>query len=58
MVEVEFEYQDAFTNGNWSRQSCVVSSVDSCIKLYGLTEPGVKYRIISVKELDNGKSER
>lgn len=28
MVEIEFEYQDAYTSsGEWSKQSCVVSSV-------------------------------
>lgn len=52
MVEIEFEYQDAYTSsGEWSKQSCVVSSVAECINLYGLTEPGVQYRIISVKEV-------
>ena len=52
MVEVEFEYRDEYTSSDkWSKQSCVVTSVEACIKLYGLTEPGVQYRIISVKEV-------
>lgn len=50
MVEVTFEYKDAYTSGQWSRQMCVCKSVDECIKWYGL---GVdcEYRIISVKEV-------
>lgn len=52
LIEVEFEYQDAFTKeGQWSRQSCVVRDLEECINLYGLREPGVKYRIVSVKEV-------
>ena len=51
MVKVDFEYADVLSNGQWSKQSCVVSSVRECIKLYGL---GVdcKYRIINVEEVD------
>ena len=50
MVKVEFEYRDAYTNGQWSKQSCVVSSVAECKELYGL---GVdcEYRIIKVEEV-------
>ena len=50
MKEIEFEYRDAYTNGGWSKQSCIVSSVKECIEIYGL---GVdcEYRIVSVKEV-------
>lgn len=50
MLRIEFEYQDAYTNGEWRKQSCTCSSVAECIKFYGL---GVDcdYRIISVKEV-------
>lgn len=50
MVKVEFEYKDAYTRGNWSKQSCVVSSVAECKKIYGL---GVdcEYRIVKVEEV-------
>lgn len=50
MVEIEFEYKDKYTNGKWNKQSCMVSSVEECIKIYGL---GVdcEYRIIYVKEV-------
>ena len=50
MFKIEFEYKDKYTNGKWSKQSCMVSSVEECIKVYGL---GVdcEYRIISVEEV-------
>ena len=46
MYEIEFEYCDRYTNGEWRRQHCIMSSVSECIKVYGL---GVDcdYRIIS-----------
>ena len=52
MVRVEFEYADQFSDWQWRKQSCTVSSVDECIKIYGL---GVDcdYRILSVTELNN-----
>lgn len=50
MLHIVFEYMDAYSRGQWTRQECVVSSVRECIKLYGL---GVDcdYRIISVEEV-------
>lgn len=50
MKHIVFEYRDQYTNGGWSRQECVMSSVDECIKFYGL---GIdcEYRIISVEEV-------
>jgi hypothetical protein len=50
MVEVEFEYCDEMSRGKWNKQSCIVSSVEECKKIYGL---GIdcEYRIISVKEV-------
>ena len=50
MVNIEFEYKDKYTNGRWNKQSCTVSSVEECKKIYGL---GVdcEYRIISVEEV-------
>jgi len=49
MIQVTFEYADAMSNWEWRRQTCYVSSVQECIKIYGL---GVdcEYRIIEVKE--------
>ena len=50
MLHIEFEYKDKYTNGRWNRQSCTVSSVEECKRIYGL---GVdcEYRIIFVEEV-------
>ena len=51
MSYIEFEYKDKYTNGQWNRQSCTVSSVEECKRIYGL---GVdcEYRIISIERVD------
>lgn len=50
MVHIKFKYRDYLSNGNWNEQECLVSSVQECIKLYGL---GVdcEYQILSVEEV-------
>ena len=50
MLEIKFEYRDQYTNGKWNEQSCIVSSVEECKRIYGL---GVdcEYRIVSVEEV-------
>lgn len=50
MLEIEFEYCDQYTNGKWNKQSCRVSSVEECKRIYGL---GVdcEYRILSIKKV-------
>ena len=50
MFQIEFEYKDSVSEWKWRKQSCVVSSIAECIKIYGL---GVdcEYRILSVKEI-------
>lgn len=50
MVDVVFEYRDEMSNWKWRRQHCTVSSIEECIKIYGL---GVDcdYRIISADEI-------
>ena len=51
MLKIEFEYADAMSNWQWRKQSCIMSSVNECIKFYGL---GVDcdYHILSVEDLD------
>jgi hypothetical protein len=51
MYEIEFEYCDEMSKGEWRKQSCVMSSVQECKKVYGL---GVDcdYRILSVKKIE------
>ena len=50
MFEIEFEYRDKYCYPKWNKQSCIMSSVEECKKIYGL---GVdcEYRILSVKEV-------
>ena len=50
MFNIEFEYRDRYNYPNWSRQSCTVSSVEECKRIYGL---GIdcEYKIISVEEV-------
>ena len=50
MVKVDFEYADELSNWEWRQQSCIVSSVEECKRIYGL---GVDcdYRIINVEEV-------
>lgn len=50
MLKIEFEYADAMSKGEWCKQSCVVSSVEECKRIYGL---GVdcEYRIVKVEEV-------
>lgn len=51
MLKITFEYRDAWSNGRWNKQMCVMSSVSECRRVYGL---GIdcEYRIISVEDLD------
>ena len=50
MLHIEFEYRDRYTNGNWNKQECTVSSLEIAKKLYGL---GIdcEYRITKIEEV-------
>ena len=50
MLRIKFAYKDEYTDGQWRTLECVMSSVEECIKWYGL---GVDcdYKIISVEEV-------
>ena len=50
MKHIVFEYRDQYTNGGWSRQECVMSSLAECIQFYGLGLD-CEYRIISVEDV-------
>ena len=52
MLKITFEYQDCYNFPNWSKQTCVVSSVQECKKIYGLDMGGVEYHILSVEEVN------
>lgn len=51
MLRIEFEYADAMSDWQWRKQTCIVSSVQECKRIYGL---GVDcdYRIVSVEDAD------
>lgn len=48
--KITFEYRDQYSNWEWRKQTCVMSSVAECKKVYGL---GVdcEYRIIEVEQI-------
>ena len=48
VFKIEFEYKDARSRGKWNKQSCIMSSVEECKRMYGLGED-CEYRIISVE---------
>lgn len=49
-LEISFEYRDAFSHGEWRRQSCLMPSVEAAVRVYGLDEEDVDYRILDVHE--------
>lgn len=53
MLKVKFKYRDRKSNWQWREQECIVSSIDECIKIYGL---GIDcdYKILSVTD-SNGQ---
>ena len=50
MLKVTFEYADEMSGWKWKQQTCIVSSVAECKRIYGL---GIdcEYKIISVEEV-------
>ena len=50
MLHITFKYADAMSNWEWRTQSCTVSSVEECKRIYGL---GIdcEYEIIEIKEV-------
>lgn len=50
MLKITFRYADAWSNWQWRTQNCTVSSVEECIRIYGL---GIdcEYEILEVKEV-------
>ena len=52
MLNIEFEYRDRYTNGEWRKQSCTMESVAECIEVYGL---GIdcEYRIVKAFRYHN-----
>lgn len=51
MLRIDFEYKDDLSRGKWNKQTCIVSSIKECVKIYGLDEGDVEYRIVKVEEV-------
>lgn len=49
MKRIKFRYADQYSNWEWREQECTVSSVDECIRIYGLGQD-CDYEIISVED--------
>lgn len=49
MLKIKFKYRDEMSNWKWRTQSCIVSSVEECKRIYGL---GVDcdYEILVINE--------
>ena len=51
MKRITFKYRDSWSHGEWREQTCIVSSVEECKRIYGLgSDPDCDYEIISVEE--------
>lgn len=50
MLRIKFKYRDKYSNWEWRNQECIMSSVNECIKMYGLGD-GCDYEILSVEEV-------
>ncbi len=50
MLKIDFKYADELSNWEWREQSCIVSSVEECKRLYGL---GIdcEYEITKITEV-------
>ena len=53
MYNITFRYRDEMSKGQWRVQECFVSSVEECIRIYGLeTDDSVyEYEILKVEEV-------
>ena len=50
MLNIKFRYRDAMSSWEWRTQSCKVSSVEECKRIYGLDNGDVESEILEVKE--------
>lgn len=50
MLRITFRYRDKMSNWEWRTQTCIMSSIAECEKVYGL---GIDcdYQIISIEEI-------
>lgn len=57
MKEITFKFKDYLTDDRWVTRKCQVSSLDECIRIYGLNESDVEYKIINIVNLNTLESE-
>ena len=51
MLNITFKFRDGYcTPDHWITRHCTVESIEECIKIYGLEEPDVEYKIITIEE--------
>ena len=53
MLQITFKFKDVYTHGTWKTQTCVVPSIEECIRVYGLDEPNVDFEIIKVTDKED-----
>ena len=51
MLKIKFKFRDSMSNWEWRTRECQMSSVEECIRIYGLDEDDVDYEIISIEEI-------
>ena len=52
MLNITFRYKDVMSNWEWRTQSCTVSSVEECKRIYGLDNGDVENEILEVKKVN------
>lgn len=53
MFKIKFRYRDSLSGWEWRNQQCVVSSVDECVRIYGLDAGDCDYEIVSIEEVSD-----
>jgi len=49
MLNITFKYADSLSNYEYRTQHCNVDSIEECIRIYGLDEPGVEFEFIDIQ---------
>ena len=52
LKSITFRYRDNLSDWEWRTQHCTVSSVEECIRIYGLDLGDCEYEILEVEEVE------
>jgi hypothetical protein len=52
MLEITFRYKDAMSSWEWREQSCIVSSLAECIRIYGIDQGDVEYEVLHIRVIE------